>query len=658
MKNRAYSLLEIKSAYQENDERIIEGIATTPSTDRYGDVIESKGAKYTLPMPLLWQHDHEKPVGLVEFVEVSEKGIKFKARLARIEEAGTLKDRVDEAWHSLKSGLVRAVSIGFRPLEYEKSKKGDGLRFLSFDWLELSLVTIPANIDATISVIKKYDQKDFNSAIAEEVSNKKDSSGVSLDRKQTKPKTIKHKEVNKMTIQEQLQDLRTKRVEAFDQLQELVNKGFETLTEKEGEDFEELTTSVEDLDQQIERAEKFAKFSLKNAQVLENVNTKAKAKTVRDGNSDIQFKNTQDKGLNYARSVQCLLNGKGSDFECRAYAERNFQGNDVVQNLVRAAVEAGSTVSPNWASNLVGAEQSAYAEFVEWLRPQTLVGQFGTGSIPNLRRIDFRVPVINQSSAMTGYWVGEGQAKPLTKAGFDRTTLEPLKVANIAALTKESIAFSNPNSATLVRDELSKALIATIDTDFINPLKAAVSGVSPASILNGATAIASSGSTITAINNDLNRLLAVFITARNPLSTAVFIMDTLTAMVLSGLKNDLGTSLEFPNLGINGGFIRGIPVMVSDYVPADSNGSIIALVNAGDIFYADGSILVDASEYASLEMSNTPTHNSTTPTGTSLVSMWQTNSVAFRAEKFLNWMRVPGRVGAAYISGVDIVPAP
>lgn len=668
LKNRAYSLLEIKSVSEDADERVIEGIATTPNTDRYGDVIESKGAKYTLPLPLLWQHDHDKPVGLVEFVEVTAKGIKFRARLAQVQEEGKLKERVDEAWQSLKSGLVRAVSIGFRPLEYEKSKKGDGLRFLSFDWLELSLVTIPANVDATISVIKKYDEKPLVVALDEEGKVKKatkDSTGASVNHKQKDVKShkqITQKKVNKMTIQEQLNDLRTKRVEAFDQLQELVEKGFENLSDDESETFEELTASVESYDQQIERAEKFAKFSLKNATVLENVKTKSQGTKARQTTGgDIQLKNHEEKGMNFARSIQCLLNGRGSEFQSMAFAERSFQGNDVVKNLVRAAVEAGSTVAPNWASALVGEEATAYAEFVEWLRPQTLVGQFGTNGIPNLRRIGFRVPVINQSSGATGYWVGEGQAKPLTKAGFERTTFEPLKVANIAALTKESIAFSNPDSALLIRDELSKALITTIDTDFINPLKGAVAGVSPASILNGATAIVSSGVTVEDIRNDLNRLLSVFILARNPLSSAVYIMDTLSAMYLSGLRSsDLGGELEFPNLTIAGGTIRGIPVLVSDYVPQDTSGSLIALVNANDIFYADGAIMVDASEYASLEMSDTPTHNSTTPTGaTSMVSMWQTNSVAFRAEKYLNWMRVPGRVGAAYISGVDFLnPAP
>ena len=60
--NRAYSILDIKSI--DNDQRIIEGIASTPTADRVGDVVVSTGAKFSLPMPLLWQHDSKSPIGL------------------------------------------------------------------------------------------------------------------------------------------------------------------------------------------------------------------------------------------------------------------------------------------------------------------------------------------------------------------------------------------------------------------------------------------------------------------------------------------------------------------------------------------------------------------------------------------------------------------
>lgn len=156
--NRAYSVLQTKSI--DEDQRVITGIATAPEVDRVGDVVEPTGVTYKNPMPLLWQHQHDKPVGTVEFDMPTAAGVKFTARLPKVEEAGALKDRVDEAWQSIKAGLIRAVSIGFRPLaDGIEHMKGGGMRFTKTEVFELSLVTIPACSAAVIQAIKSIDQQ-------------------------------------------------------------------------------------------------------------------------------------------------------------------------------------------------------------------------------------------------------------------------------------------------------------------------------------------------------------------------------------------------------------------------------------------------------------------------------------------------------------------
>lgn len=154
MKDRAYSFIEIKSVNEE--ERIIEGIATTPSTDRMGDIVNPMGAKFNLPLPFLWQHQHDKPVGHVTEAEATPQGIRFKAKLAQTDEPGTLKELLDFAWQSIKMKLVAAVSIGFSPIKYAFLKEG-GIEFDEWDWFELSAVTIPAQADATITAVKSID---------------------------------------------------------------------------------------------------------------------------------------------------------------------------------------------------------------------------------------------------------------------------------------------------------------------------------------------------------------------------------------------------------------------------------------------------------------------------------------------------------------------
>lgn len=156
--NRAYSVLDVKSFVDDADKFYIEGIASTPAPDRSRDIVEPMGAKFKTPMPLLWQHRHDQPVGHVTFAKATKDGIPFKAEIPKIKEEGKLKDRIDEAIQSLQYRLVAAVSIGFKALEYAWMDDG-GIHFTQWEWLELSLVTIPANSEAAITAVKSADQQ-------------------------------------------------------------------------------------------------------------------------------------------------------------------------------------------------------------------------------------------------------------------------------------------------------------------------------------------------------------------------------------------------------------------------------------------------------------------------------------------------------------------
>lgn len=151
---KAYSLLEVKAL--NDDKREITGIATTPEPDRVGDIVEPMGVKFKNPIPLLWQHRHDSPVGTVKFGKPTKAGIPFSASLPNITDAGPLKELIDMAWQAVKAELVRGVSIGFRPIEYSYID-GGGVRFTECEVYELSLVTIPCNAAATIQSIKAFD---------------------------------------------------------------------------------------------------------------------------------------------------------------------------------------------------------------------------------------------------------------------------------------------------------------------------------------------------------------------------------------------------------------------------------------------------------------------------------------------------------------------
>jgi len=55
-----------------------------------------------------------------------------------------LKDRLDTAWGEIELGIVRAVSIGFRPLKYAFNDNG-GVEYQEIEVYELSPVSVPCN---------------------------------------------------------------------------------------------------------------------------------------------------------------------------------------------------------------------------------------------------------------------------------------------------------------------------------------------------------------------------------------------------------------------------------------------------------------------------------------------------------------------------------
>lgn len=151
--NRAYSLLTVKSF--DDEQRMIRGIATTPTADRVGDIVEPMGVKVAPDIPLFLHHDSSQIVGRAKFGKPTKDGIPFEATLPKVAEEGRLKERVDEAWQMVKYRLITGVSIGFRTMKdkVERLKDG-GLRFIETEVLELSLVPVPANAEATITSIK------------------------------------------------------------------------------------------------------------------------------------------------------------------------------------------------------------------------------------------------------------------------------------------------------------------------------------------------------------------------------------------------------------------------------------------------------------------------------------------------------------------------
>ena len=633
--NRAYSLLTIKAV--DDEQRIITGIASTPTPDRMDDIVDPMGAKFKIPMPLLLYHDSKLPVGTVDFASPTKDGIPFTASLPKVTESGIIQDRVNEAWHSLKYKLIGGVSIGFRALEGGvKLLKSGGVQFTSWEWLELSLVTVPANQEATILSIKSIDteQRGATATKSQSVVRLKSASGD--PGKQSNIKKLPS-EGQKMNIEEQIKGFEATRLEKSNKMNEIMTKAGDegiTLDAQQTEEYDTLRDEIKAIDEHIVRLKDMQALNLTKAVKVEDQS----GMSDRKGSAVAKVAEKLEKGIEFARFAMCLGAAKGDLHTAKSIAQARYPHSDRINLTLKAAVEAGTTTDATWALPLVEYNQFA-GDFVEFLRPQTILGKFGAGGIPSLRRVPFNIHIRGQTSGGSGYWVGEGAPKPLTAFDFEDIYLGYAKVANIAVLTQELMRFSNPSAEALVRDSLAQALIARLDLDFVDPAKAAVANVSPASITNGVSAILSSGIDADAVRADVKSALTTFISANISPSAGVWIMSAQTALALSLMRNALGQK-EFPDISMMGGSFEGLPVIVSEYITTDSNGHYVVLVNASDVWLADdGNVVIDASREASLQMLDNPTNNSATGTPTTMVSMFQTNSVAIRAERWINWKK-------------------
>lgn len=445
------------------------------------------------------------------------------------------------------------------------------------------------------------------------------------------------------SIQERIAEFVAERAKAVADLSEIVNKSLEsgeTLDADQKLKQKELKERVAELDEHLTMLKEHEALLLEKAPTV-------KANTGADSDSGVQLRQGAvirveeklEKGIAFARYAKCMAAARGSRFEALEIAKSQYPNMKPLHAIMKAAVAGGTTTDSTWAGALV--EYNLYsADFIDYLRPQTIIGKFGANGIPDLFRVPFNIEIPRQTSGGSGYWVGQGAPKPLTKFDFDRVNLGWAKVANIAVLTDELIRFSNPGAEALVRNALAEAIIAKVDTDFLDPSVAAVANVSPASLTNGVTPVSGSGVNADAVRTDIASVMKKFIDANMSLMNGVWIMPAVIGMRLSLMRNALGQK-EFPEISMLGGKLEGLPVITSQYIGNSvSGGSMVVLMDAREVYLADdGQVVIDASREASLQMASDPTNNSATGTGASLVSMFQTNSVAIKAERYINWAK-------------------
>ncbi len=617
--NRAYSLITVKSV--DSERRTITGTATTPTPDRMGDIVEPLGVSFKNPLPLLLYHDSKQPVGMVTFKKPTAKGVEFTASIPEISEPASLKDRVDTAWASVKAGLLKGVSIGFRSIEQAFNTETNGFRFLKTEVLELSLVAVPAQADATIHTIKSIDRASLTA------------SGAGSLVPSTVPASRESLRVTPMNVSEQLTSEKNALAIKIARFAELMTASDAEggLDDADRVEFQALEKDMPSLTAKVRNltALEAAQASMTQPVIESAAMKAAPASSTTRGTVEVK---ALPKGTLFVRYAMAVAAGKGSISDTLQYAKRFTNTPELVPYI--KAVE-GQTIeaSPGWGSQLVNPNTAA-TEFVELLNPATIIGR-----VPGFRTAMFNIPIITQTGGSTFEWVDEAAVKPVGELAFDRTTLTYSKVAGIIVMSDELIKLSDPKAEAIVRQDMIEQCAKFLDEQFIQ-VGISAGTTSPASITNSVSSPTATGTTAAALLHDLNIALATF---DNNADGLVIVTTPALARGISLLLTTLGNR-QFPEMTPTGGSLLGYPVIVS----ASVDSGTVVIFKPSDILLADdGTVRLDSSNQATLDM---------TGGSSPAFSLWQRNCTAIRAERGIKWQKRRANV-VAVIDTAAYAPA-
>lgn len=612
-------------------------VLSDATPDRYGDVVEARGwdLGWFKRNPIaLFGHDNAFPIGTWEDVRV--EGNKLLGRL-KLAEQGT-SARIDELRSLVQQKILRAVSVGFKPIETEPNGTR-GTRFLKQELLETSLVSVPANPSALAVAKSMHISADTMRLAFGENAEGGRGNGVEPTGENAAPpqaKSVRH--TMQKTLSQRIEDAQNDLIREKDALTAHLNEddADPIVTEELSSRIEQKSASVEAL----KRAEQALAF--KTAQPAAHVPASIPARAERRP----EFaKNSKPADL-IIRSAAVNAISFISNKDPMEILSKMYGDDEATAFVVKAAVSPATTTQAGWAAELVN---TAMTDFLETLRPTSIypsLSEAGGGRLafgPNQGAI--KIPSRASTPSISGSFVGEGAPIPVRRLGLTSITLTPRKMGVISTFTREIARYSTPAIEGLLRREIVNDTSITIDSLLLDD--SAGSAVRPAGLLNGVTiGTGTAGGGQAAFLSDLRALRAPF-DAANASTDLVMLVNP---SQLEGLALTPGADGK---LGWADTLLSRYRVLASNAVPV---GRVIML-RADDFVSATGDVPeFEMSNEATLHMEDTaPAQIGTAGTPNAVAapvqSMFQTASIAIRMLMDISWaMRRTGMVRA--IDGV------
>jgi HK97 family phage prohead protease/HK97 family phage major capsid protein len=640
----------------------MEFILSDETPDRLDDVIMSDGWDFKdfKRNPIaLFGHRSDFPIGRWNNIRVENKGLRAQLEMAP---EGT-SPRIDEIRRLVDAGFLKAVSVGFKPIEMEDREGTNwGSVYTKCELVECSVVAVPANPNA-LAVAKSLN-------ISPEIMDM-------VFAGQGKGDRVRHRGLNgghakngdrnrkgghMSGLAQRIVDLEAAITSKRDALTEHIEK----MDDSNVSNTDLETTSKMNAD--ITQLEKTREALVNSEKLLAKTTgpegSRALSTSVihrdqggngggehRDPTAPSVILNRKKDSIDVldlfvkAGTLVYFAKAAGGTLEAarakigEKHPEYKDEATRIVADIVlRAASAPAMTTVAGWAQELA---QTTYAALMPLLMPQAILTRLATRGLALSFGASGRIviPTRSRTPSLAGSFVGEGLAIPVRQGAFTSQTLTPKKMAVITTWTREMDEHSIPAIEGLLREAIQQDTSVAVDSVLIDANAATV--IRPAGLLNGIGATtATAGGGIAALVGDIVGLINVISTATfGNVRNLVWLVNQ-TDMLRASLLSAANTGIFPFRDEIRGGSLATIPFIDSATVPAKT----MILVDAADFVVIGGDApRMEMSDQATLHMEDTTpldlVSGSPGTVASPQRSLFQTDSLALRMVLPLNWVQ-------------------
>ena len=374
--------------------------------------------------PLLFNHDPDRIIGVVQRAYIKDKRAYAKVKLANNELGREMQDLI-------RDGIVRNVSFGYRinDMEEDRSTTPVTYRATSFQPYEVSMVSIPAD--------------NVGAGIGRSLASSEETVAVSAAPSPTTPSV--------METTPNVEAIRAEAVEAkAKEAAEMFALGKRHNAEELASEFLMNSRSIDELRTAI----------LERKAVVE--------KPVAQASDEIGLNQKEARSFSYLRAINYLANPtdraarEAAAFEIEASEAaankegRASRGITIPVDVMKRDLNVGTATA---GGNLVETELDS-ANFIDLLRNASALDQAGATVLTGLSG---NVNIPRQSGAATAYWVAESGSPTESQQTIDQVALTPKTCGAFTDFSRKLMIQSSIDVENMVRTDLARVLALEID---------------------------------------------------------------------------------------------------------------------------------------------------------------------------------------------------